>query len=130
VQGLALHYERHAAKNIGELREFVLAARAEGKKVVLWSALSKAVAFLTTTRVGDAVEYAVDINPQRQGRFLPVTGQQIMPPEFLVEYRPEIVILMNPIYAAEVRATLDKMSVPAKVLAVGRDQPRLSGINV
>jgi hypothetical protein len=87
---------------------------------VLWSALSKAVSFLTTLKVGDAIEYAVDINPHRQGRFLPSTGQQIVAPAFLTEYRPDLVILMNPIYTDEVRRDLDTAGLrDARIQAVG-----------
>jgi hypothetical protein len=123
MRDLAVGFKRQVIRNIAVWREFILSHHARGKKVVLWSALSKAVSFLTTTKVGGAIEYAVDINPQRQGRYLPVTGQQIMPPQFLADYQPDCVILMNPIYVREVRADLDKMSVGAKVLGIGLDEP-------
>ena len=51
------------ASNIGDRR--ILDIKARGKKVVVWIALSKAVAFLTTLGVGDAIEFVVDINPFR-----------------------------------------------------------------
>jgi SAM-dependent methyltransferase len=105
--------------NIEQWRRLILDAKSHGKRVVLWSALSKAVSFLTTLKVGDAIEYAVDINPHRQGRFLPITGQQIMAPAFLTEYRPDYVILMNPIYVPEVKRDLDRMGLASEVLAVG-----------
>lgn len=124
MRKLVCEFERQVPQSIAGWRQMILSARSQGKKVVLWSALSKAVSFLTTTKVGDAIEYAVDINPQRQGRFLPGTGQQIMPPQFLSQYRPDYVILMNPIYVPEVQAELDKMGVSARILAVGADQPQ------
>jgi hypothetical protein len=123
MRHLAGQFKQNVRSSISGWREFILSAKAQGKKVVLWSALSKAVAFLTTTKVGDAIEFAVDINPQRQGRFLPVTGQQIMSPNFLADYRPNFVILMNPIYVPEVQAELERMAVPAKVLGIGLDAP-------
>jgi SAM-dependent methyltransferase len=100
-------------------RNMILTAQKKGEKVVIWSALSKAVAFLTTLKIGDAIQYAVDINPQRHGKFLPITGQQIMAPEFLREYRPDHVILMNPIYTAEVQKDLDRMGLGAIIHGVG-----------
>ena len=93
-------------------------AQAQGRKTVIWSALSKAVSFLTTLKAGNAIEFATDINPERHGKFLPVTGQQIKPPGFLKDYRPDLVILMNPIYVPEVQRELDKMCLNAKILAV------------
>ncbi|HMB96340.1 MAG TPA: class I SAM-dependent methyltransferase, partial [Tepidisphaeraceae bacterium] len=123
MRNLAAAFKKKVSPSIAGWRDMILTAKAEKKKVVLWSALSKAVSFLTTTKVGDAIEYGVDINPQRQGRFLPVTGQQIVEPKFLATYKPDYVILMNPIYVPEVKADLAKMGVKAQVLAVGLDQP-------
>jgi ubiquinone/menaquinone biosynthesis C-methylase UbiE len=123
MRNLAADFKKKVGPSIAGWRDMILTAKSEGKKVVLWSALSKAVSFLTDTKVGDAIEYGVDINPQRQGRFLPPSGQKIVPPAFLAKYQPDHVILMNPIYVPEVKADLAKMGVKAQVLAVGADQP-------
>jgi hypothetical protein len=119
MASLVESFRRSVPDTIQRWRQMILSARSNRKKLVIWSALSKAVAFLTTLQIGDAIEYAVDINPHRQGRFLPVTGQQIMAPSFLKEYRPDYVILMNPIYEPEVRRDLETMDIAAEVLPVG-----------
>jgi hypothetical protein len=115
---LAADFSHGVAASIETWRQRVLDTRAQGRKTVIWSALSKAVSFLTTLKIGDAIEFATDINPERHGKFLPVTGQQIKPPAFLKDYKPDYVILMNPIYVPEVQHELDKMGVNAKILAV------------
>jgi hypothetical protein len=120
MNGDVEYFKRAVPTTIDQWRKLILDARSAGRKVVLWSALSKAVSFLTTLKVGDAIEYAVDINPHRQGRYLPITAQRIMPPAFLAEYKPDLVILMNPIYAAEVQRDLDRMGLAAEIHAVGR----------
>ena len=102
---------RRLADGVSYWRKLILDFHAQGKKVVVWIALSKAVAFLTTLGVGNAVEFVVDINPFRQNKFMPGTGQRIVPPQFLAEYKPDVVILMNPIYRKEVQADLDKMGL-------------------
>lgn len=119
MNALVADFKHGVASSIDGWRKMILGAKAKGQKTVIWSALSKAVAFLTTLKVGDAIEYATDINPQRFHKFLPITGQQIMPPAFLAEYQPDYVILMNPIYVPEVQRDLDKMNVKAKILPVG-----------
>ena len=48
-----------------------------------------------------------------------ITGQEIKPPDFLSQYQPDYVILMNPIYVPEVQRDLDRMSLKAKILPVG-----------
>lgn len=93
-------------------------AKNEGKKVVIWGASSKGVAFLTSLRNGDVVEYAADINPYKQGKFLPGAGQEIVGPDFIVSYAPDLVIPMNPIYLEEIRSDLAERGIHPEMLAV------------
>ncbi|MCU1260359.1 MAG: C-methyltransferase [Bryobacterales bacterium] len=91
---------------------------AAGKRVVLWGGGSKAVAFLTTIGIEKEIEYTVDINPFRQGMFMAGTGQEIVAPEFLRDYRPDAVVLMNPIYEQEVRANLCKLALKPELMMI------------
>ena len=79
---------------------------AQAQRTVLWGSGSKAVAFLTTLGVREEIEYVVDINPYRGGKFLPSTGQRIVGPSFLRDYHPDNVVIMNPIYLREVEHEL------------------------
>lgn len=97
-----------------ELREIVQ----DGRRVVLWGGGSKAVAFLTTLALAGEVEYIVDINPLKHGTFLAGTGQEIVSPDFLRQYRPDVVVVMNPIYCDEIRADLNGMGLEPKILPV------------
>lgn len=90
----------------------------EGQKVVLWGSGSKGVAFLTTLNVSDEIEYVVDINPNKHGTFMAGTGQEIVGPEFLQGYRPDVVIIMNPIYSPEISSRLAAMGLSVEVLTV------------
>ncbi|HUZ34084.1 MAG TPA: class I SAM-dependent methyltransferase [Xanthobacteraceae bacterium] len=98
-------------KQVSEWRE----AR---QKVVLWGAGTKAVAFLNMLgiRAGYGIDYVVDINPRKPGRYIPGTGQCIVPPEFLREYRPEWVVVMNPEYRSEIEAQLRELQVGGTVI--------------
>jgi SAM-dependent methyltransferase len=91
---------------------------AGGQRTVLWGSGSKAVAFLTTLGVHDEVEHVVDINPYRVGRFLPGTGQKIVAPAFLREYRPDNVVIMNPVYLREVEQELARQHCEPKVYTI------------
>ncbi|MBN1803667.1 MAG: methyltransferase domain-containing protein [Sedimentisphaerales bacterium] len=90
----------------------------QGKRIVIWGSGSKAVAFLTTLKLSDPIEYIVDINPYRHGKYLPGTGHKIVAPEFLEEYKPHKIIVMNPVYCDEIRQELDNMNVKADLLPV------------
>jgi SAM-dependent methyltransferase len=88
----------------------------EGKRTVLWGGGSKAVSFLTTLGIGEQIDFAVDINPHKHGKFLPGTGHAVLDPAVLGERAPDCVILMNPVYEKEVRARLDGMGVHPDIL--------------
>jgi SAM-dependent methyltransferase len=90
----------------------------EGRPVVVWGSGSKGVAFLTMLGDAGEVEYVVDVNPYRHGCFMPGTGQEIVAPEFLAEYRPELVIAMNPIYVEEIGTELERLGVAAELVAL------------
>jgi 2-polyprenyl-3-methyl-5-hydroxy-6-metoxy-1,4-benzoquinol methylase len=106
---------RQVRQNWGER---LRAWSADGRKVVLWGSGSKAVAFLTTIGITDEIEFVVDINPYRQGKFIPGTGQQIVGPEFLQDYRPDLVIVMNPIYRDEIERELRRNGSEAELIMV------------
>lgn len=92
--------------------------KSQGRRAVVWGSGSKGVAFLTSLNLNDAIEYVVDINPYRQGKFMAGTGQQIVSPEFLREYKPHVAIAMNPIYQMEIQSELRCMGLSTAVLTV------------
>jgi hypothetical protein len=47
------------------------------------------------------------------------TGQEIVPPEFLRTYRPDVVFIMNPIYRSEIDAALRELGVVAELVPLG-----------
>ncbi len=89
----------------------------EGKRVVVWGGGSKGVTFLNKFKDVSGVEYMVDINPRKQGMFVPGTGQTIIGPESLKFIKPDVVIIMNPLYAREIEQQLQGLGLRAKTLA-------------
>ncbi len=89
-----------------------------GKRTVIWGSGSKGVSFLTTLGLTDEIAGAVDINPHRQGYFMPGTGHRILGPDDLVELQPDAVIVMNPIYKDEIAADLEKRGLHPEIFAV------------
>ena len=105
---------RSRAAWLGRLRNWAAA----GQRTVLWGSGSKAVAFLTTLGVHDEIEHVIDINPYRAGKFLPGTGQRIVAPAFLREYRPDNVVIMNPVYLREVEQELARQRCEPRVYTI------------
>lgn len=87
-------------------------------KVVLWGGGSKAVSFLTSLNTYEIIEFVVDINPFRQDSYLPTTGQRIVAPKFLLEYKPDIIVIMNPVYLSEISESLNAMNLKPEILTL------------
>lgn len=98
-------------------RSALRAQHAKGRRTVLWGAGSKAVAFLTTLGVEDEIAFAVDVNPLKQGTYLAGTGHAISAPERLQTEKPDWVIVMNPVYEAEVGNQLDALGVAVPLVS-------------
>jgi hypothetical protein len=49
---------------------------------------------------------------------MPGTGQQIVSPQFLAEYNPELVIAMNSIYIEEIESDLRNIRVRPTVMPI------------
>lgn len=92
--------------------------QAEGKRVVVWGAGSKGVTFLNALGVKSEIEYVVDINPRKTGMHVAGTGQKIVDPSFLRAYRPDAILIMNPIYENEIRAQARALDLEAEFLLV------------
>ena len=90
--------------------------KTEKKRAIVWGSGSKCVAFMTTLQVQDEIQYIVDINPHRHGKFIPGVGKQIVSPEFLKEFNPQTIIVMNPIYCDEIRKMVEIMGISAEYL--------------
>ena len=111
-------FRRDLAARLSGWRQLLERGRSDGRRTVLWGSGSKGVAFLNTLAVEDEVEVVVDINPYKHGKYMAGTAQRIVPPEFLREYGPDLVIAMNPIYQDEIARDLDSRGVRAELTSV------------
>ncbi|HBB35049.1 MAG TPA: SAM-dependent methyltransferase [Cyanobacteria bacterium UBA8803] len=112
------HFITSIGSKLERWKQHLQQAQAQEKRVVVWGSGSKCVAFLTTLDTKDQIEYIVDINPHRHGKFIPGLGKEIMSPEFLKEYQPDQVIVMNPIYCNEIGQMLSSMGVDTDVISL------------
>jgi SAM-dependent methyltransferase len=103
----------------------VRSAWADGRSVVLWGGGSKGVSFLTTLGLKEEVASVVDINPYKQGKFMPGTGHPVIAPKALVDQPPDLVIVMNPIYVTEVSSSLKELGLEPKITTLDPHSARL-----
>lgn len=91
---------------------------AHNQRAVVWGAGTKGVMFSNILKARRHIEFAIDINPHKHGKYMPGCGTAIVAPGFLTDYRPDVVFLMNPLYQTEVEAILAELSVRTKVVPV------------
>lgn len=86
------------------------------RRVVAWGAGSKGNTFSNLVGSGESIPYLVDLNPRKHGMFVAGTGARIVPPEFLAEYKPDVVVVVNPAYEDEIRRRLGQLQLNAQVM--------------
>ncbi|ANW67520.1 SAM-dependent methyltransferase [Mycobacterium sp. djl-10] len=78
-----------------ELLRFLLECRADGKRVVGYGAPGKGNTLLNYAGIrADLLEYIVDRNPYKHGRFTPGTRIPIFDPARLAQDRPDVVLAL------------------------------------
>lgn len=108
VDGFATEYASQVSKWTDRFDEY----RRMGKRVVLWASGMRAISLLVNVGpAGVGVDYVVDVNPQRQGRYMPKTGQQVVAPGELRRIAPDVVIATNPNYAPEIAAQIQELGI-------------------
>ena len=108
-------FDRTFQQKKAQWQEFFSAHAEQNTPIVIWGIGSKGIIFLNHI-APPSIRYGVDINPRKRGRFVPGTGQEVVSPEFLKKFQPEIIILMNKLYEKEVREELKRLHVRSRLL--------------
>jgi hypothetical protein len=78
-----------------KLLSFLIKAKREGKTIVGYGAPGKGNTLLNYCGIrSDFVDYTVDRNPYKQGKFLPGTHIPILHPEKIQETKPDYVLIL------------------------------------
>ena len=86
-------------KKVDEIKHnicnFFIKAKKDGKKIVCYSAPAKGNTLLNYCELGSNIfEYIVDINPHKQGLYLPGTHIPIYAPSKIKETKPDYVVIL------------------------------------
>jgi len=86
---------------------------------VLYGAGGKGTILLSTLGISyEQLPFVVDSNPNKHNTYIPVTGQQIIPPDHLKIIRPRYVLITNPSYYIEIASQLDSLGVKAQIITI------------
>src|SRR5215831_10620276 len=90
---------------------------ATAAKIALWGAGAKGVTLANLLEPhAEWIDCVVDINPQKQGYYLPGTGHPIVAPADLTARDVSTAILMNPVYRAENLAILKEGDIQVNLI--------------
>ena len=98
-------------------RQTIQTAAAHGK-VAVWGAGAKGVTFANVADPDAALlDCVIDLNPNKQGRFIPGTGHPIVEPSVAALRGVRSAVLMNPNYARENAELLAASGLPIDLVA-------------
>jgi SAM-dependent methyltransferase len=89
-----------------------------GRRAALWGAGAKGTTFLSCVAPLDAIHYVIDIHPRKVGRHVAISGLRVDAPEALRGSGVDAILVMNPAYAEEIRASADALGLRAEILTV------------
>jgi len=108
-----------AGREITRWQEMISELSNAGQRLVLWGAGSKSVGFLSALSRDEAIEAVVDVNPFKQRSFLPGSAHEIVSPEALREMKPDLLLVMNPVYAAEIAEMVASLGLHPQIESLG-----------
>jgi SAM-dependent methyltransferase len=118
LQSLAANFPERVRQAQDGWRKRVRSAWKDGQRIVLWGGGSKGVSFLTTLGLTEEIAAAVDVNPYKQGKFMPGTAHPVIAPKALIDQPADLVIVMNPIYVPEIELSLKEMGLRPEIVAL------------
>ncbi len=88
-------------------------------KFVVWGAGGKGVLFLNRLRIKPKVSpYIIDLNPNKQGKYVPGTAQKVVAPDALHRGKVKTIIIMNPVYEKEIRKRVKRSGFNGKFIVL------------
>jgi SAM-dependent methyltransferase len=88
-------FEERARETKRKLLEYLIDAKRAGKKVVGYGAPGKGNTLLNYSGIRtDFIDFTVDRNPYKHGKFLPGTHIPIHPPEKIAEVEPDVILIL------------------------------------
>jgi SAM-dependent methyltransferase len=113
---LAHSYAQHERSTMENWHDRIVDLSMSGK-VALWGAGAKGATFANLIDPeGNLIDCVVDLNPNKQGKYIAGSGHAIVDPQQLRSRGVSHAILMNPNYREENEAILDRAGISVKLI--------------
>jgi hypothetical protein len=99
------------ARTVEQWQARLAAWRRSGVRVVAWGAGARAVTFFGGFDCRGLIDTVIDINPIRQGKYLPVSALRVEPPSFIRTFKPDVILITNPTYKPEIQAHVARLGI-------------------
>lgn len=114
---LALRFASRERELLAWWSELIQNKINQGETIALWGAGAKGATFASLIDPGCRyLNCVVDINPQKQGKYIPGTGHSIVKPAELIDRHISSIVVLNPNYQDEIANILKGMSSEIKLL--------------
>jgi SAM-dependent methyltransferase len=123
-----LEFQPRVREHKWAILEFLLAEKRRGARIAAYGAPAKGNTLLNYCGVRtDLIEFTADMNPVKQGRFLPGTHIPIAAPERIRDERPDLVLILPWNIRDEIAAQLSFVREWDGRLAVPAPEPHVLG---
>jgi hypothetical protein len=119
MAALVSHFTTNYQQKMDVIKTHLERLEADKRCGVVWGAGAKGVTFLNILKPTlEVLPVVVDINPGKQNRYIPGTGQRIVAPDQLPDYQPDLVFIMNPNYEDEIKETLSHLGLNIPTISI------------
>jgi SAM-dependent methyltransferase len=118
--GALLDYAGQEAEQVQQARRRIQDSRRSGSKIAVWGMATKGIEFVALVDpAADSIDYCVDMNPTKQGKYTPTTARMIQAPTVLEQAGSRLeIIVMNPCYLQEIREECRCRSIDAQCVTM------------
>jgi novobiocin biosynthesis protein NovU/D-mycarose 3-C-methyltransferase len=90
-----LRWGKRTLDKINEFKNYIIELVSDGQKIAGFGAAAKGCVFLNSVGIDNSmIEFIVDDTPFKQGKFVPGTGIQVMPREYLQQSKIDYILIL------------------------------------
>jgi hypothetical protein len=114
VDQLVRSFDNAYREKVDYWRDYL--ALRDPSQTVVWGAGSKGITFVNVVPGADLIATLVDVNPHKQGRFVPRTGARVVSKQALTAQPVQSIIIMNGLYREEIATEVASLGLSSEIV--------------